>query len=67
MERKDSQVPPPLPQAGLPAAKSSAISGSQGLIQPGLKHLQGWSIYNLSGQPVSAPHHSLSEKLPPDI
>ena len=30
----------------------------QGLIPPGLEHLQGWGIHNLSGQPVPAPHHS---------
>jgi len=40
---------------------------AQGHIQPGLEHLQGWSIHNLCGQPVSAPRHSHSEKLPPDI
>jgi len=34
---------------------------------PGLKHLQGWDTQNFSGQPVPAPHHSLSEELPPDI
>ena len=26
-------------------------------IQPGLEHLQGWGIHNLSGQPVPVPHH----------
>ena len=35
---------------------------AQGPIQPGLEHLQGRSIHNLSGQPVPAPHHSLSKK-----
>ena len=30
----------------------------QGPIQPGLKHLQGQNIHSLSGQPVTAPHHS---------
>jgi len=28
-------------------------------IQPGLEHLQGWGIHNLSGQPVPVLHHSL--------
>lgn len=40
---------------------------AQGTIQPSLKHSQGQGICNLSGQPVRAPHCSLSEKLPPDI
>jgi len=40
---------------------------TQGPIQPGLEHLQGQDIYNLSGQPVSASHHSFCKELPPDI
>ena len=40
---------------------------AQGPIQPGLKKLQGSGIHSLSGQPVPAPHHSLSKKLPHDI
>ena len=40
---------------------------AQGLIQPGLEHLHGWSIHSLSGQPVLAPHHSLGKELPSDI
>ena len=40
---------------------------AQGPVQAGLKHLQGQSIHNLSGQPVPVPHHPLSEKLPPDV
>jgi len=40
---------------------------AQGLIQPGLEHLQGWGIHNLPGQLVPAPHHSHSKELPPDI
>jgi len=36
---------------------------AQGPIQPGLGHLQGRGIHNLSGQPVPAPHHSYSKKL----
>ena len=39
----------------------------QGSIQPGLEHLQGWSIHSLSGQPVPASHHSLCEEIRPDI
>ena len=40
---------------------------AQGLIQPGLEHLQGWGIHNLSEQPVPAPHHSPGKELPPNI
>ena len=36
---------------------------AQGPIQPGLEHLQGWGIHNLSGQPVPAPHHSPGKEL----
>jgi len=36
---------------------------AQDPIQPGLEHLQGWGIHNLSGQPVPAPHHSLGKEL----
>ena len=39
----------------------------QGPIQPGLEHLQGQGIHNLSEQPVPAPHHSSGKELPPDI
>lgn len=35
-------------------------------VQPGLEHVQGQSIYNLSSQTVLAPHHPLTEKLPSD-
>ena len=38
---------------------------AQGPIQPGLKYLQEWGIHNLPWQPVAAPHHSLSKKIPP--
>jgi len=34
---------------------------AQGPIQPGLEHPQGWGIHIVSGQPVPAPHHSLSK------
>ena len=41
---------------------------AQGPIQPGLEHLQGWGIHNLSVfQAVSVPHHSHSKELPSDI
>ena len=43
---------------------------AQGPIQPDLEHLQGRGIYNLSRQPVPAPHHSHSKELkelPTDI
>ena len=40
---------------------------AQGPILPGLEHLQGWGIHNLSGQPVSAPHHSPGKELTPNI
>ena len=40
---------------------------AQGPIQPGLEHLQGWGIHNLSGQPVPAPHHYPCKELPPNI
>jgi len=35
------------------------VQAAQGPIQPGLEHLQGQGILNLSGQPVPAPHHSV--------
>ena len=35
---------------------------AQGPIQHGLEHLQVWSFHNLSGQPMPAPQHPLSEK-----
>ena len=40
---------------------------AQGPIQVGLEYLQGQGIHNLSGQTVPAPHHTVSEKLPPNI
>jgi len=36
-------------------------------IQPGLEHLRGRGIYNLSRQPVPAPHHSPGKELPPNF
>ena len=35
---------------------------THGPIQTGLEHLQGWSINNTPGQPVSVPHHPLSKQ-----
>ena len=40
---------------------------AQDALPSGLKHLQGWGIHNLSGQPVPVRHHPLCEKLPPNI
>ena len=39
----------------------------QGPVQPGLEHLQGWSIHSLSEQPVQKPHHSLCNVISSDI
>ena len=41
--------------------------GCPGPLQPGLEHLQGRGIHNLSGQPAPAPHHSPCKELPPNI
>lgn len=40
---------------------------AQGPIHPGLKHLQRQGIHNICGQPVPAPHHTLSKEISPDI
>jgi len=40
---------------------------AQSHIQPGPECLQGWSIYNLLGQPAPVPHHPLCEKRLPNI
>jgi len=40
---------------------------AQGPIQPGLEHLQGQGIHDLTGQPLPALYHSHSKELPPDI
>lgn len=60
----DHQIPSPLPQAGLPATRSNTRSDFPWAPQPRLEHLQGWGIYNLTGKPVPAPHHSLSKNCP---
>lgn len=58
---EDHQVPVFLPWAGLPAIISNNRSGC---IQSGLEHLQGvQGIQRLSGKPVPASHHPVSEKL----
>ena len=65
---KDHQVPTP-PATGRATNLQIWLVLEQAAhvpIQPGLEHLQGWSI-NLSGQPVPAPHHSLGKELLPDI
>jgi len=63
---KDHLVSTSLPQAGLPTL--AVVQIDQGPIKPGLEHpLQAWGIHNLSAQPVSVPHHSLSGKLHPDV
>jgi len=56
---KDHQAPTSLPQAGPPTSTFNVDQVAQSLIKPGLEHLQGRGIHNLSGQPVPAPHHSL--------
>jgi len=40
---------------------------AQSHIQPGLECLQGWDIHSLLGRPVPLHHHTLSEKLLPNI
>ena len=66
---RDLKVPTPLLQGELPI-KQQIIDQvvdhiSQGPTEPDLKQPQG--IHNLSGQPVPAPHHSLSVVSPTDI
>ena len=62
---KDHQAPISLPQTGPPTSISNTKPGCP--IQADLEHLQGDGIYNLPGQPVPVPHHSLCGKLLPDI
>ena len=59
---KEHLVSTPLLCAGSPPDQAA-----QSHIQPGLECLQGWDIHNLLGQPVPVCHHSLCEKLPPNI
>lgn len=66
LEDHESYNPPPFPPTTGPP-HLILDQDAQGPIQPSLEHLQGWSIHNLSGQPVPAPHRSLGKKLPHDI
>jgi len=61
---KDHEAPTPCCSQGHQPPYLILDQAAQGPIQPGLEHLQGWSIHNLSEQPVSAPHNSLCEELP---
>jgi len=54
-------VPIPLLWAWLPATASGPAPAAQGPIQPGPEHLQEWDI---SVQPVQAPHHPLLFSFP---
>ena len=47
--------------------RQSPDQAAESHIQPGLECLQGWVIHNLLGQPVPVHHHSLCEKLLPNI
>ncbi|XP_065515189.1 disintegrin and metalloproteinase domain-containing protein 32-like isoform X3 [Lathamus discolor] len=40
---------------------------TQGFIQPGLEHCQGWSTHNLPGQPIPVPQHPHRKEFPPWI
>jgi len=62
---KDHQASTLPLQAGLPASTFNTRPGCP--IQPGLEHLQGWGIHNLSAQPVPAPHCLLSKEFLLDI
>ena len=64
---KDHQAPIPCHTQGHQPPHLIPDQAAKGPIQSGLEHLQGRGIHNLSGQPVPAPHHSHSKKLPPDI
>ena len=55
---KDHQDPTCLPQEGL------LDQIMPGPVQPGLEHLQGQCVHNLSELPLLAPHYSLSKELP---
>jgi len=59
--------PPPHSRQGHQPPRLMQEQVAEGPIQLGLEHLQEQGIHNLSGQPVSAPHHSLGKELPPDI
>jgi len=61
------KFPPPCYRQGHQPPNMVLEQVARGPIQPGLEHLRGSSIYNLSRQPVPAPHHSLCKELPSDI
>ena len=62
-DHSDHAVPTPCYVQGRQPPDQAAQSHTQ----PGLECLQGWGIHNLLGQPVSARHHPLGEKLLPNI
>jgi len=59
---KDLQIPTLLPEAGLPAPRSSARSNCPGPHPIWPETLQGRGTHSCSGQPLPASHHSLSKK-----
>ena len=64
---KDHESPIPFHRQGHQHPHLILDQPAQGPIQPCLEHLQGWGIHNICGQPVPAPHHTLSKELSPDI
>jgi len=48
---KDHEAPTPCCRQGHQPPYLIQGQAAQGPIQPGLEHLQGWSIHSLSGQP----------------
>jgi len=61
-----TSFPPPCHRQGCQLLDEELDQIAQNPIHPGLEHLQGKGIHNLSGQPVPASYR-LSEKLLPDI
>jgi len=59
---KDHESPTHLPQAGLLTSTFNTRPGC-----PGPHPTWRWGIHNLCGQSVSAPYHSHSKELLPDI
>jgi len=51
---KDQQAPTPCHIQGHQPPYLTLEQAAQGPVQPGLEHLQGWSIHSLSEQPVIA-------------
>jgi len=62
-DHNDHRVPTPCYVQGSQPPDQAA----QSHIQPGLECLQGWGIHSLLGQTVPVRHHSLCEKLLPNI